>query len=232
MGLENFSKGFLSYFNIDELKKAIKLKNEYAKELILSLNLLYTDEIIEDLFTILKDNVISEIDKIIVSDIGLLEYFKSVKKSDKVIFYPGPVLSNKYDFNILKKDKIHAGVISSELDFLDKLDIIKNKKIKTALIGYGHYPMFYSKRRLITNFSNEYNLSLDAKKKTYYLIENERPNDKLPIIENINGTTIYTSKIIDLTSNINDLNNLDYFIFDQIFLNLDEIIKIRRNINE
>ena len=230
--MENFSKGFLSYFNIDDIKKAIALKNEYAKLLVLSLNLLYTDSMIKDLFNILSYDMLNKIDKIIISDIGLLEYFKNINLNNKVIFYPGPLLSNKYDFNILKKDKIHAGVISSELLLDEKKEIIKNKKIKTALIGYGYYPMFYSKRLLLTNFKNEYNLKFDPSKKTYYLIENERQNKKLPILEDSSSTTIYTSDIINLVDDVNSLDGLDYFIFDQLFLNLDEIIKIRRSINE
>ena len=76
--------------------------------------------------------------------------------------------------------------------------------------------LFYSKRKLITDFKDEYSLDIKPDYTLYNLKEATR-EELLPAYEDANGTFIYTSKPID---NLDKLDKMASFKFAIINLNL------------
>lgn len=229
--LENFSVGHRETITANDFKLIEDFKKEYTKETHLIVNIIFTDEKLNEFINFLESIDIFKIfDKIIVADVGLMYYFYLQKKSNKVIYNPNTLIYNKEDFNILKENKLYGAYISSTIDIKDKLEIIKNKKLNAFLIGYGYFPVLYTKRLLITNYSKEFNIKLDSD--DFYLIEQKRPNEHIPIRENKLGTILYSDFILNLKDYINDLKEagLDYYIFNQEHLLLDDLIKEYREL--
>ena len=88
------------------------------------------------------------------------------------------------------------------------------------LIAYGHLPIFYSRRYLITNYLKYINK--DKLSDTYYINNN---NDKYPIVEEKYGTTIYTKEPINLINDINEIN-VDYIILNANLTKRDDFRNI------
>ena len=63
------------------------------------------DDELLDQFSVFLDQIdTNHLDGIIVSDIGSVMRLKSKNLSNKAIYNPETLLTNKYDFNFLKKE--------------------------------------------------------------------------------------------------------------------------------
>ena len=91
-------------------------------------------------------------------------------------------------------------------------------KIPICYLLYGYRYLFYSKRKLISDFKDEYSLDIPAKNTLYELKEDTR-DDLLPVYEDENGTFIYTSEPIDNFSDYNKMHSLSYAIVNLNLLN-------------
>jgi U32 family peptidase len=87
------------------------------------------------------------------------------------------------------------------------------------MVGHGHLNMFYSKRQLIDNFmhyqeqDNIYHERQDMK-----IIEENRPDDPYPIVEDDAGTHVFRSQVFSSLEYLSELKEVvDYLIIDTLF---------------
>ena len=75
---------------------------------------------------------------------------------------------------------------------------------------YGHIPMFYSRRSLITNYFKY----IDRKpSSSYYYLQNDDDCCMYPIKQEESGTVIYTPKI-NLINRLDELSEIDYLVIN------------------
>lgn len=218
LGLKKYSTGITNLFTLKEVEKAINYCKKNNKELFLNLNSLYNDNELNKVLKLLKKLDLENINGLIISNIGLIYELSKINVKTKLIYNPETLLTNKYDFNLLKNDNIYGAFISKEISLNDILKITKNKKIKTFLYGHGYLSMFYSKRKLITNFYDKYKLKKESNSNIYEIIEQKRPLEKMKVLEDEFGFHIYRSNVLNSFKVIDKLREgLDYFIIDSIF---------------
>lgn len=217
VGIKNLSVGVLE-LDIEEIKK---IKN---KEIFVSLNKNISNKELDYL-----KNILLELNEINIKG---------------VIFYDFAIVNLKEELN-LKYDLIwsqcHHTTNIKTADFLSEYvqgmwisnDITLEEMIKTSetklytmVTLFGYLPMFVSKRPLISNYLNTFNLE----NKNKYYISKEGKN--YPIFEN-NGVQVYTDFVLNGLKESLILNKIDYFVLNGLDIaNFDKIVELFLNVNE
>lgn len=155
-----------------------------------------------------------------------------------VMFYDVAIVNIKQDLN-LKYDLIWAQihhttnlqtalfwkqngcrgiVLSNDITLEEMKKIVDNAKMDTFVTLFGYLPIFTSKRTLITNYLETF----DLKEAREYHIHKEGKD--YPIIEN-KGTHVYSPFILDGLEESHILNP-DYVIFNGFGVDLDKVIEL------
>ncbi len=219
IGNEKFGTRLTHSFTIDEINQAIKLAVSLDKEVFLQANQMLDDELL-DQFSVFLDQIdTNHLDGIIVSDIGSVMRLKSKNLSNKAIYNPETLLTNKYDFNFLKKEGIFGAYVAKEITLSDVIEISEHKEIKLFMVGHGHLNMFYSKRQLINNFMDyQHKDNIFHNQQNLKIIEEQRREEPYPILEDMAGTHVFRSKVFSSLEYIEQLeNHVDYLVIDSIF---------------
>lgn len=219
IGNEMFAARLTTSYTIKQINKAIQSAKSLDKEIFLQANQMLDDDLL-DLFSDFLDKIDTvNLDGIIVADIGSVMRLKGEGLVAKTIYNPETLLTNRYDFNFLKKEGVLGAYIAKEITLDDILEISKHKEIKLFMVGHGHLNMFYSKRQLIHNF-----MAFQDKKNPYHkqqnlkIIEGRRTEDPYPILEDRSGTHVFRSKVFSSLDYLDTLrNHIDYLVIDTIF---------------
>lgn len=219
IGNEMFAARLTHSFSIEAINQAIINANQLNKEIFLQANQMLDDDLL-DKFSIFLDSIdAKQFTGIIVTDIGSVMRLKAKGLADKAIYNPETLLTNKYDFNFLKKESILGAYIAKEITLEDVLEISKHKEIKLFMVGHGHLNMFYSKRQLIHNFMDYQHLeNIYHNKQNLKIIEEQRPEEPYPILEDMAGTHVFRSQVFSSLDYLDTLtNSIDYLVIDTIF---------------
>ena len=219
VGHEDFGTRLTRSFSTAEISKAVKLSKQLDKEIFLLCNQMFTDQMMIDFKSWITHLSISDIDGIVVADLGAYKLLESLDLSSKVIYNPETLLANVYDFNFLAKYQIQGVYIAKEITLDDVLEIGKQKKHKMFMVGHGHLNMFYSKRQLIDTFmtyqdsDNPYHNLQDLK-----IVEENRKEDPYPILEDKAGTHVFRSQVLSSLKHLEELKTcVDYLVIDSLF---------------
>ena len=180
-----------------------------GKEIFISLNKLMHNSDIAYLKIVMNKLKEKEV-KILFYDMAVYNIAKENKMIDKLIISQdhlnASIQSNNFYYNI----GIKGSYITSDITKEELLAIKKDSKMYIMFMVYGYSPIFYSRRYLITNYLKY----LDKKKKNnnYELLSDN--GTIYPIEEEAYGTTIYTSKVINLINFLKDINLIDYIVMN------------------
>lgn len=159
---------------------------------------------------------------IIIGDIGLFEVFKAIGYENKLIYYPDTLLTNYIDFSIYHDLGFYGAFTSKEIT-LDDIKTIYKKKPKNYnlfFLGHGNYSMFYSKRKLLTNFNLNYNTNFKLKNKKNLCVKEPSRDELYPILEDRVGTYLFRTSTTNSFSYLKEVKKVvDYFLIDLVFKN-------------
>ena len=122
---------------------------------------------------------------------------------------------------------IEYAYLSSELTKREIDEIKNNTKAKLFVNVFGYIPMFTSRRHLVKNYLDTFNL----KSKNQNSIRKE--GKTYPINDTDLGTTVYSNYILNATSV--DLKNIDYLVFNSNFIDekdFKEVLKKHKDKKE
>lgn len=159
---------------------------------------------------------------IIIGDIGLFKVFKAIGYENKLIYYPDTLLTNYIDFSIYHDLGFYGAFTSKEIT-LDDIKTIYKKKPKNYnlfFLGHGNYSMFYSKRKLLTNFNLNYNTNFKLKNKKNLCVKEPSRDELYPILEDRVGTYLFRTSTTNSFSYLKEVKKVvDYFLIDLVFKN-------------
>ena len=163
-------------------------------------------------------NLKSKIKGIIFDDLGIIEVIKDL--NIEKILYLTHFNCNSESVNIYL-DYVDTVILSTDITKEEIEYIIKNSKKDISLFIFGYISTMYSRRLLLNNYSEYYNIE----KRNPLVIENN--NDKFIVYENNYGTIFYYNKIF----NGLELFNLKakYYFINSVFLNINDIENILNN---
>ena len=206
------------YFTVEDIKNIINLT---SKEVCISINKIMHNEDLEYLEKVLTDLRKINIRKILFYDLSVMNICKKLGIKKDLVLFQDHLTASLYSANFYTKRGIKNIIITNDITKDEINEISKHNSL--MLISYGYLPIFYSRRYLISSYLNYINH--DKKSNNYYIKNKE---DKYPIIEEENGTTIYSKYPINLINDIDDIN-VDYIILSATLIDNKTFISVLNN---
>ncbi len=207
-----FSCSIVHSFTKDILDDTIKTYKDKSLSLLID-KIIYESEL-EDLTNEIKEYKKKGIKYFFYSDLAVFTILKKLKIEDSGVYYNPTKITSLIEAEAYYKTLQSPLYLTTKVN-IEELDNI-SKDIPVCYLLYGYRYLFYSKRKLITDFKDEYSLDIKPDYTLYNLKEATR-EELLPAYEDANGTFIYTSKPID---NLDKLDKMASFKFAIINLNL------------
>ena len=208
-GNRKYSVKLPAYFGVDLVDK--------YNDLFISINKIFHEDELTDLKDYLKYLKTKKIKGIFFSDFAVYNICDELGILDLLIYDPNTLVTN-YKELVFFEGKI-KGVVISPFISLDELKEFKSEKLELYFLGNGRINLFYSKRKLITNYCKYHDLESDFIKHNLVLREELRNDLYYPIIEDEYGTYVYSPFIFSCLDLENELSNIDYLIIDYIYDN-------------
>ena len=219
----HFTNGY--HLSLEEITQSVRFCRTFHKKVYIIMD----DFISEDEKMLMYDYLDFidglNVDGIYFHDLGIYNAAKSYGLVSKLIYDGKTVMCNSLDTAFLLDKGIDSIVISRELTYPEVKEILKNHSGRIDLQIFGHLRMSYSKRNFLTNYFRQIGRDYDFKgKETLTLVEEQREY-KMPIVEDEDGTYIYTDYIFEMFSEIAELKDgLKRGIVDTLFIEDDALI--------
>ena len=213
-------------YSINELEEIINLIHQKNKKVYLNVRRIFHEDDFELIEEIIKQTIKFNVDYYIYSDFGFYEIMKNLGLENKLIYQVNTYMTNVFDVEIMLEEN-YSVVLSTEISYDEIEKIVKDIKGNVYLNAFGYYPIFHSRRKLITNYKKYRKEELNLNKK--FDIVEELRDSLYPIEENHNGTVIYTDGLDYLSNEIYSLNNINpnlkYLIYSK-YTTEEEYLKI------
>ncbi len=201
-----------------DLDQIIDLKRKTHKKTYLLCDGIILEEQ-KDWLVNLFHNLVTNADLIFFSDFIFIELAKKYRCLDKLCYYSPTLCLNKYDINVLVEVGITNFIISKESEYEGYLDILSsNKDVNFGMLSYGYPQIYFSKRKMISSFKEQYHLE-DMNMSNLSIVEKNR-SAHLPIYEDDRGTYIFADSIFFPGKYLHEFSNqgMNYFVVDTYFI--------------
>lgn len=217
--LKDYSIGFDVYYTVSEI-------NSLSKKLNISviINKFLHKEDIKNIINIINGLEIDNIKYIFVEDLGLV----SLLNNNKVVVSQNHIINNYDSINYFKSLGYSNILVNNDLTINELKEIISKTSSNLFMYFISKNNLMYSKRRLLTAFSNYKNSDILKKE----VITEKVSNHKLIIKEEKCGTCIFNKRIfagnkyISELSSVNkivNLSNMDEFETKTILKYMDKV---------
>ena len=231
LSIENLSINSEYYISLNKLREILPKIKEKNKEVFISVNKIMHNYDLEKLKICMQTLKELNVDKILFYDLSILSIADKLNITNKLVIYNEHSNASINSHKFYQSYGVDESLITSDITLEEINEIKKQTGIKLIVPVYGHIPIMYSRRYLLTNYFNHI-----KKQKTspyYYFKQNE---DKYIIKEEPYGTGIYSGKIINLDEEYQKYQNtFDYIILYSNFIDAsiyDNTIKHYLNIND
>ena len=217
IGIENLSVNLPFYFNLNEVIEIINILNENNKEIFIALNKNIHNNDLDLLKETLKilDNY--DITGILYYDISVVNIKSELNLKNDLVWSQEHLTTNYNTCNYWFNKGVKYTYLSSEITLEEIITISNNTNMKLLVPIFGYLPMFDSKRHLVKNYLEFFNLN-DNSKINYMSKENKT----YPIIDDNSGTTVYSGYILNGLKESLNLKNIDYLVLNSF--NIDSNI--------
>jgi U32 family peptidase len=198
-------------FNIEEIKEAVHFVHEQCKKLYVTVNIIPHNEDFIGLSEYLKDIEDAGVDAIIFSDPGVYLVAKESVPNMELHLSTQANNTNYRSAEFWHKQGVKRIVLARELSFEEIKETVEKspKDLEFETFVHGAMCMSYSGRCLLSN----YMVGRDANKGEcahpcrykYYLVEERRPGQYMPIEEDERGAYIFNSKDLCMIEYIPEL---------------------------
>lgn len=217
--LKDYSIGFDVYYTVSEI-------NSLSRKLNVSviINKFLHKEDIKNIINIINELEIDNIKYIFVEDLGLV----SLLDNNKVVVSQNHIINNYDSINYFKSLGYSNILVNNDLTINELKEIISKTSSNLFMYFISKNNLMYSKRRLLTAFSNYKNSDILKKE----VITEKVSNHKLIIKEEKCGTCIFNKRIfagnkyISELSSVNkivNLSNMDEFETKTILKYMDKV---------
>ena len=228
VGLEKLCVNMPYDYSFDEVKEIIKLCKENNKEIFISLN----KNIFNKELDYLKEMLIffdkEMVDGILYYDISIVNIKDELKLDIPLVWSQEHLTTNYLTINFWKDFGASYTLLSNEITLEEIKEISKNTDSKLMFNAFGYLPMFVSRRNLVKNYLETFNLKDDSKinyiskeGKTYQIIDTE------------DGTIAYSDKVLNAIEEVTKLD-LDYVVLNSFSIDekiFNKVVTLFRNVN-
>ena len=214
------------------------------KELFISLNKNIFNNDLDNLKEILIELNNYNIAGVLYSDVCFINLKNELGLNYDLIWSQEHLTTNYETINYWCSFNVAGAYLSSDITISEIIDISKNTNTKLMVNIFGYLPMFVSKRHIVSNYLDYFNLCDNSNINYIY-----KSGNTYPIVDNNVGTTVYSSNILNGINEYYNLynNGIDYIVlngfnidddkFSKVIdiyneLNVDNILKCNKKIND
>lgn len=218
--LKDFSVDYDKYYTIEEIKN---IRKNSEKEIFIVINKMFFNEEVDNLTYILKEIDTLDLKGIFFYDIAVLQIKRELNLKTDLVWNATFMVTNYKTCDYYYSKGVKYAYLSNEITLEEVLEIQKLSKIVPMFTMISYPVVANSYRKLITNYSKMHDLDLLKKLE----IEEKVSKDKYFLEENNFGTTFKYSKILNNTSSLKTLKEVDfpYIILNEDLINHDTFLK-------
>lgn len=218
-GLDNFNmRANAKNFSIKDLSEISKIASQYSAKTYLCSNIILNEDYASKLKNNLEEIASSEIDGIILSDIGLIE--DVVDNGLEAHISVQENISNSYTLKTLKKLGAKRAILSRELSLEDIKKTVKNSPIETEVFIHGAMCMAISGRCFLSYglYGRSANCGdcLQPCRKNWTLSFEENKEDSVINFSEVNDESFIISKSYDDSYRTNFFSPKDMMMIEYI----------------
>ncbi len=161
------------------------------------------------------------------SDMAVYMIAKEMNIVDKLIYNPGTLVTSVADAEFYLELGIKRVCLSREIT-LDDIMKFSHLGEKVEVIIHGKLNMFYSKRKLLTNYFTHIKMEVQKKGE----LEEEIRDERYPVIEDEHGTNIFHEKSVNSFEEFNALKSfskrIDGFLLDEFDYIVELYMRIQK----
>lgn len=198
-------------FSLEEIREGIKYAHERNRKVYITANIIPHNEDLEEFPAFVREVNDLGADGIIVSDLGTFSIVKEVAPELEIHISTQANNTNYMSAKAWYKMGAKRVVLARDLSFREIEEIRANIGDDDEIECFVHGAMCvsYSGRCLLSNFlthrdANKGACSHPCRWK-YYLMEEKRPGEYMPVFENDRGTFLYNSKDLCMVEYIPEL---------------------------
>lgn len=212
VGGESFSlREAAENFSMEELAEGIQYAHERGKKVYITANIISHNRDLNDFKAYIREVAKMGADAAIISDLGLFDIARSVAPELDIHISTQANNVNYASANAWYKLGAKRIIVARELSLEEIREIRQNTPPDLELECFVHGAMCisYSGRCLLSNYmtgrdSNQGACAHPCRWK-YYLMEEKRPGEYMPVVENERGTFIYNSKDLCMIRHLKEL---------------------------
>ncbi len=200
-------------FTLEDIKEGIKIAHKLGKKVYITVNIIPHNEDLEGLSDYIKELEKLSVDALILSDPGVFLTIKEVAPDMEIHLSTQANNTNYKSAEFWYKQGVRRVVLARELSFNEIKDIVEKapKGLEFESFVHGAMCISYSGRCLLSNYmvgrdANRGECAHPCRYK-YYLMEEKRPGQYMPIEEDEKGTYIFNSKDLCMIDHIPELVN-------------------------
>ena len=217
LGIEGYSVNTLNV-SIEQIKILVHENNN----IFLSLNKNISNDELPKIEKLLIELESLHIKGIFYYDVALVNICKRLNLQLNLIWSAEHLTTNYFTINYWYEHGIKSCFLSNEITMEEIKEISQNTKSTLFVQLFGYIPMYVSKRHAINNYLEHFHL--DRYSSEYFLF---KENHKYSIVDNSEGTMIYSSFILNGLREYLELKDMiDYTIINGYMLNDNELMKV------
>ena len=206
-------------FSPEEMEEGVRYAHSRGKKVYLTANIIPHNSDIAEYESFLRAYKRSGFDAVILSDMGMFAITKEIAPELEIHVSTQANNVNYKSAEMWHKLGAKRVILAREMSFEEIAEIRKMTPPELELEAFVHGAMCisYSGRCLLSNYMTQRDSNLGACSHPcrwkYYLVEEKRPGEYMPVFENDRGTFIYNSKDLCMIEHIDDLikSGLDSF---------------------
>ena len=223
VGLKDMSVNLPDSFTMSEIEEINTLCKKENKELFIALNKnMHTKDL-----DLLKESLLKieslKVVGIFYYDISVVEYKEELNIKTPLVWSQEHLTTNYATMNYWASQDVKYTYVSSEIT-LDEIEMITKETSMDLIVPlFGYLPMFVSKRNLVNNYIEYFDLNDNSK---YYELEKE--DRKYPIDNTNLGTVVYSSSILNGLEEFEKIENLNisYITLNSYRIPSDKFIEV------
>ena len=216
LGVNGYS---VNTFNVDMdyIKKISERTSIYV-----SLNKNIANDELDTVKSLLQELNKIDIKGLFYADVGIVNLVKKMNLDINLIWSQEHLTTNFYTINYWYDHGIKGTFLSNEITKDEMLAISRNTNSELFVQLFGYIPMYVSKRHAIDNYLNYFHMKRSDS--NYYLFKED---NKYPIIDNNEGTIIYSHFILNGLKEYLELkDNIHNIILNGYQIDEDKMIEV------
>ena len=217
LGIDKYSVNTLN-ISLSEIHNILNITNN----VFLSLNKNISNSELLEVEKLLIEISKLDIKGLFYADVAIVNIVNRLKLNINLIWSAEHLTTNYFTINYWYKHNVKSTFLSNEITKEEIVDIVNNTDSKIFVQLFGFIPMYVSKRHAVKNYLNHFKLDLNSSK--YYLFKEDK---KYSIVDNNEGTMIYSNFIINGLKEYSELKNtIDYVIINGYDIDSNKLLSV------